>query len=80
MQIWSQVISTSEAPFVETLNPFLIVTFADLKKYKYYYWACFPALVQKPGWELASEQGWSNVNIPRDLVSISSAAVQVAGD
>ncbi|GAA5885007.1 hypothetical protein JCM16303_006514 [Sporobolomyces ruberrimus] len=74
-QIWSQVISTSEAPFVETLNPFLIVTFADLKKYKYYYWACFPALVQKPGWELASEQGWSNVNIPRDLPLESGATL-----
>lgn len=34
-----------------TLNPFLLVTFADLKKYVYHYWFAFPALVAKPGWE-----------------------------
>jgi ubiquitin-like modifier-activating enzyme ATG7 len=34
------------------LNPFLLVTFADLKKYVYHYWFAFPALVSKPGWEL----------------------------
>ena len=35
------------------LNPFLLVTFADLKKYVYHYWFAFPALVAKPGWEVA---------------------------
>ena len=34
------------------MNPFLLVTFADLKKYVYHYWFAFPALVSKPGWEL----------------------------
>jgi len=38
------------------LNPFLLVTFADLKKYVYQYWFAFPALVAKPGWEL-DQQG-----------------------
>ncbi|GAA5993413.1 hypothetical protein JCM5350_006869 [Sporobolomyces pararoseus] len=66
-QIWSQITTGSKEASVESLNPFLIVTFADLKKYKYYYWACFPALVQKPGWELASQNDWNSVEVPRDL-------------
>jgi hypothetical protein len=37
------------------LNPFLLVTFADLKKYVYHYWFAFPALVAKPGWEISED-------------------------
>jgi ubiquitin-like modifier-activating enzyme ATG7 len=36
------------------LNPFLLVTFADLKKYVYHYWFAFPALVSKPAWEISN--------------------------
>ncbi|GAA6014448.1 hypothetical protein JCM11491_007057 [Sporobolomyces phaffii] len=66
-QIWSDISSSSDDASLESLNTFLIVTFADLKKYKYYYWACFPALVQKPGWELASGAEWSTVALPKDV-------------
>ena len=37
------------------LNPFLMLTFADLKKYRYWYWCGFPALLQKPGWAIEGE-------------------------
>ncbi|RPD60458.1 E1-like protein-activating [Lentinus tigrinus ALCF2SS1-6] len=37
------------------LNRFLVITFADLKKYKYFYWFAFPAFAAKPAWEIDGE-------------------------
>ncbi|ESK86882.1 hypothetical protein Moror_3433 [Moniliophthora roreri MCA 2997] len=58
-KIWNSI-TTTRSPHL--LNTFLLITYADLKKYKYYYWFAFPAFVAKPAWHLASESGsWSNV-------------------
>ncbi|KAK4704028.1 ubiquitin-like modifier-activating enzyme ATG7, partial [Phenoliferia sp. Uapishka_3] len=56
-QIW-KLASSGDSPSTtgEDLNSFLVLTFADLKKYRYWYWCGFPALLQKPGWE--SEGEW----------------------
>jgi ubiquitin-like modifier-activating enzyme ATG7 len=56
--ITEKILSSFESG-VPDLNPFLLVTFADLKKYVYHYWFAFPALVAKPGWETSGE--WSGV-------------------
>jgi ubiquitin-like modifier-activating enzyme ATG7 len=49
-----QSFSATEGSPISTFNPFLLVTFADLKKYVYHYWFAFPALIQKPAWELVT--------------------------
>ncbi|KAJ3480138.1 hypothetical protein NLI96_g8565 [Meripilus lineatus] len=51
-EIWDSIAKGSTA----SLNRFLLITFADLKKYKYFYWFSFPAFVSKPAWEV--EDDW----------------------
>ncbi|KAH0831017.1 hypothetical protein J3R83DRAFT_13502 [Lanmaoa asiatica] len=53
-EIWTSIIEHKDA---SKLNQFLLITFADLKKYQYYYWFAFPAFVAKPAWEIA-DNGW----------------------
>ncbi|KAI9356997.1 hypothetical protein DFJ73DRAFT_821772 [Zopfochytrium polystomum] len=44
-QIWDGIVSGSALNDPSVLTSFLLVTFADLKKYKFYYWFGFPALL-----------------------------------
>ncbi|KAI0088341.1 E1-like protein-activating [Irpex rosettiformis] len=55
-EIWESITKGS----TEKLSKFLVITFADLKKYKYYYWFAFPAFVAKPAWETDGE--WRNAS------------------
>ncbi|KZP04878.1 E1-like protein-activating [Athelia psychrophila] len=48
-QIWEGIITKKDTSL---LNHFFLITYADLKKYKYYYWFAFPAFVAKPAWEI----------------------------
>ncbi|KAG6828952.1 hypothetical protein H0H87_012982 [Tephrocybe sp. NHM501043] len=51
-KIWDHIIATRDT---ERLTSFLLITFADLKKYRYYYWFAFPAFVSKPAWEIRDD-------------------------
>lgn len=57
-KIWETAITNRDP---SALTKFLVITFADLKKYKFFYWFAFPAFVSKPAWEI-SDLGWTNAN------------------
>ncbi|KIM80534.1 hypothetical protein PILCRDRAFT_789269 [Piloderma croceum F 1598] len=57
-EIWDSIITKKDTSL---LNKFFLITYADLKKYKYYYWFSFPAFVSKPAWEIGGE-GWKDAD------------------
>ncbi|EST08739.1 UBA/THIF-type NAD/FAD binding fold [Kalmanozyma brasiliensis GHG001] len=52
--IWKRLTSDEEEPEI-FLTTFLALTFADLKKFKFYYWFAYPALVTNPPWEIIED-------------------------
>lgn len=54
--MWT-LLTREDADPEAALSRFLLITFADLKKYKFYYWFAFPAFVAKPAWEI-DDNGW----------------------
>ncbi|XP_044156498.1 ubiquitin-like modifier-activating enzyme ATG7 [Bufo gargarizans] len=51
-EIWEAIKSGEAVKNPILLNKFLLLTFADLKKYHFYYWFCFPALCLSDGVEV----------------------------
>ncbi|KAJ7582478.1 E1-like protein-activating [Mycena floridula] len=56
--IWESMVDGKQAKealekSTDVLSTFLLITYADLKKYKYYYWFAFPAFGTRKG-----EKGW----------------------
>ncbi|XP_030061608.1 ubiquitin-like modifier-activating enzyme ATG7 isoform X1 [Microcaecilia unicolor] len=48
-EIWEAIKSGNALENPMLLNQFLLLTFADLKKYHFYYWFCYPALCLPEG-------------------------------
>ncbi|KAI0826044.1 E1-like protein-activating [Irpex lacteus] len=70
-EIWDSITKGS----TEKLSKFLVITFADLKKYKYYYWFAFPAFVAKPAWEIDGEWRGANEEFSAESLTAIHAAV-----
>ncbi|KAI8143271.1 hypothetical protein BJV82DRAFT_106967 [Fennellomyces sp. T-0311] len=49
-KIWQSIQSGDALDRPSVLSHFLMLTFADLKKYKFYYWFAFPALMPTDPW------------------------------
>ncbi|KAJ4498419.1 hypothetical protein C8R41DRAFT_757279 [Lentinula lateritia] len=54
-KIWTSI---QTARSTTLLNSFLLITYADLKKYRYYYWFAFPAFTSTPAWHIDANPGW----------------------
>ncbi|KAJ2922042.1 hypothetical protein H1R20_g15051, partial [Candolleomyces eurysporus] len=72
-KIWDSIITTKSTA---ELTRFFLITFADLKKYKYYYWFAFPAFVSKPAWEIGDE-GWKDAGDVLSRDDLSSINTQI---
>ncbi|KIW14585.1 E1-like protein-activating enzyme Gsa7p/Apg7p [Exophiala spinifera] len=55
--IWDAINDGTIYSCPSLLASFLILSFADLKKYKFNYWFAFPALVMDPPWTPVEHQG-----------------------
>lgn len=62
-QIWGAITGDASEKRLATVNDpncFMLLTYADLKSYKYYYWFAFPALLtHAPGWTIeGGDDAW----------------------
>lgn len=75
-EIWNGLID--DVDNIEALlTQFVALTFADLKKYKFYYWFAYPALVMDPAWEITDDQGgyaWKSIAASFDASLCSALA------
>uniref|UniRef100_A0A8C5WLY2 Ubiquitin-like modifier-activating enzyme ATG7 n=1 Tax=Leptobrachium leishanense TaxID=445787 RepID=A0A8C5WLY2_9ANUR len=54
-EIWESIKSGRAIDDPGLLNKFILLTFSDLKKYRFYYWFCFPALCLPGGIQLLKQ-------------------------
>ena len=74
--IWDAINDGSIFSCPSLLASFLVLSYADLKKYRFSYWFAFPALVMEPSWVPASDTSTSTDGIPHQTIdSVESTAL-----
>nr|XP_015814561.2 ubiquitin-like modifier-activating enzyme ATG7 [Nothobranchius furzeri]XP_015814562.2 ubiquitin-like modifier-activating enzyme ATG7 [Nothobranchius furzeri]XP_015814563.2 ubiquitin-like modifier-activating enzyme ATG7 [Nothobranchius furzeri] len=75
-EIWDAIQSGAALKKPSILSKFILLTFADLKKYHFYYWFCFPALCFPEGIKIIRPP----VNLENVFSAVQIAALQEAYD
>ncbi|CAO3599637.1 unnamed protein product [Absidia cylindrospora] len=68
-KIWQRIQSGDASD----LCRFLMLTFADLKKFKFYYWFAFPAIIPTKPWSMISNQSINQVYSTEQVTSLSTS-------
>ncbi|XP_062842406.1 ubiquitin-like modifier-activating enzyme ATG7 [Trichomycterus rosablanca] len=73
-EIWSAIQSGAAVEDPSVLTRFILLTFADLKKYQFYYWFCFPALCFPDGIQLLKSPALLEEKFsPRQISALQAA-------
>ncbi|KAF9173583.1 Autophagy protein 7 [Mortierella sp. AD011] len=70
-QIWGDITSGRAVTDPSLLNKFLLLTFADLKKFKFFYWFAFPALQSDPAWTADAMQDITAIWSPAKISNLN---------
>ena len=70
MQIWEDIHSGRAEEDSKLLSRFLLISFADLKKWSFYYWFAFPAIVITPPVTASSVRPASESFTPAEVRAI----------
>ncbi|CAM6036490.1 unnamed protein product [Sphagnum compactum] len=75
-QIWDDICSGRAEENTDLLNRFLVISYADLKKWTFTYWFAFPGLVMTPPATTASSQPASEVFNKDEAAGILAACTE----
>ncbi|KAG0174037.1 Autophagy protein 7 [Apophysomyces sp. BC1034] len=70
-KVWDAIHSRRALDHPELLSEFLLLAFADLKKYKFYYWFAFPAMMPQPSpWTMKINKTLDEVYSTDEIASL----------